>query len=912
MSRELQITAAQEDATQRNDLRGAVYLLSGTVPGRGSVSGLAFRWSTHTFSGALGEYEAYLGPPQRIQRGLEFGLGGSFQDPAVLVPVRNLPFGVSPSLVAAVVDGDYAWEHTEVTLRVGYLKPGQGPEDLAAADWTALVLSGFLGAPRDMGLDGFNMVVYPRGARRSSVLFKLPRLARTNVEYVDGVDEGRASPVWVGRPDSWYPVPFVQLSGISSHHLRGYTVSGYAAGATEIQLRPIGVGLGVDGLNGDGAHNWHVHTRLPLYITSGGTSGQSYDPETNTVTLHLSSSGLAFDVPRGAVVQERNSVDSADFTWLVAGHRLVSGINTVAMPSGTVGWLFPDGTVKPADPTLGTFFLSTGSSARARIFGNPGYGDGVVALLTLDPGLDSDPNVPLYFDPAASGPAEVSQQPEFTSDQFLETDNFPSGGSGTGEALARDGNEDTSTTVDSTNDVVLTFNSAPAPFANGDTTLSIVYIVATVVGTMTVRAGIGGSVIATLTNVSKGQYRFVLPSPENFNADLQFQCGGSDSALLYEAWWHHALATTVASTRTQDTIVAGGGVSGGEVLEYARLVIRLPLSGTINSLVASGLGTDGALVANPWAVADTAALGAGARVPYPSAVMAGLQGYFLGSGEGHLGLLNSGSYQEAHDRFLEEDIRWSFVLDEQPGSWFDLEADLAMQGRFASSYGPSGHELLFLEVDADLAGTSPLREFRMPGVPGANTFQPASPWMERTPASQVQNRVAGRWDPDYTRGGELRQVISGSSADSIATYGLRGAPDLELWAHSPWAGHPAYNASGTVSGLVEFYAARLAEVQTRFQLEAAWPAHGLDRGSVVRLVFPVALSEYRHVVCEVEEVAANPINAERVALSLRTLEAPIAGISPAFTWEDVFLSDSESWTDRIAATDAWSDYWSTP
>jgi hypothetical protein len=112
-----------------------------------------------------------------------------------------------------------------------------------------------------------------------------------------------------------------------------------------------------------------------------------------------------------------------------------------------------------------------------------------------------------------------------------------------------------------------------------------------------------------------------------------------------------------------------------------------------------------------------------------------------------------------------------------------------------------------------------------------------------------------------------------------------------------------------VSGVAQFMADRFAFAQTRFRFRTAWIAHGLDRGSLVRVAYRVGDGLYRNVRCEVEDIGVVPTAADQVDLVCRAVAEPKRGFVAAFTWSDVFAVD-DGWSTRITSTiDRWEQYW---
>lgn len=965
MPRQLELTADQTLASQRHDLRGAIYVLSGTLPGRAAgVADLAFRWSTLTFSGALGDCEAYILKPRDIERGQQFLPGDGSSNRPAHVPLRNLPLGDSPSAVAAIDDGKYSWENATVSLRVGYLKPGQDAEDLAEADWTFLIKEGFFGAPQDVSVDGMVLPVFSRGAKRNQV-FRQPLMPTANeVGACDKKFLGSPLPLLIGKPNGWIRVPGADLG------VRGFLVSGYDAGATQVTFQLITDGQ--DRLNRTTepsdifftANEIHagkaisgnvlmIHRRLPLYQIKGAETVYSQASGTVTVTLE---SGLAADVPRGGFVQEHKSFAYGDdeggpgptlwrdraFTWILTGGR---GFHTVAQDGspdgwsddlkGNMGWLFPDGSIKAAgDDEYGWVIETVSETDRSPLRS--------ITRLKLQQvstsGAYNDPRIPVYFDPNVAGDVSIVDQPQFTSTERADSIlNYPTGGTGTDNANARDGSEETAASLGVGDEITLTFNSAPSPFADDDTTASVLHVVTQ--GNIDFKNNaetvtFGSSNGAGGTNRA---FRFTQGTARDFDETVKCVGAGGSGGSVVEVWWEHSLSKTVTNTRTQDvTLNTAGEVSGlGEVMQYADLVMRVP---STKGNVAGKMRDDTLLgdFDDTWRVEDTedtnseignASGNVGSAsadkhnkyvIPLPTSVMATLQSWFLGPTEGAPGLINSGAYELAQQRFRADDVRLNFYLTGgEFQSWDQVETEVAQQSRSHIYYGPSGHEIVYMETASGFTQSGIVREFRLPGTPGVNTLQ-NGPLLERSTVTEIVNTIQSRFDRDYINGG-LRSEIRRTAADSVALFGERQDPrwaaGLDLWMHAAYEEHPSYLVSGVVSGILNFYVDREKFAKTRFSFNASFPTHGVERGSPVRVVYEVApyafdpFDRYRNVVAEVEEIRNNPLNGELHTLTVRAVELPSLGL-PAITWADLFTLESHIWTDKIGETDTWADRWS--
>ena len=965
--RELQLSQDQLLASQRHDLKAVVYLLSGTLPGRASgVSDLIFRWSTLTFSGALGEYEAYIQKPRGIQRGQQFLPGDGSSNQPAHIPLRNLPLGDSPSVLAAIDDGKYAWENSTASLRVGYLKPGQSAADLAADDWTFLIKEGFLGAPQDVNVDGMILPVFNRGAKRNQV-FSVPLLP--TAEVVGANDKswlGKPIPMIIGKPSGWFRVPGVDLG------VRGFLVSGYAAGTTTISFQLITDGqdrlnrtvVPSDPLftNNSGRINagaalsgnvLMIHRRLPLYQIKGAETVFSQASGTVTVTLE---SGLLVKVPRGGFVQEHKSFAygsdeggpggslwrDREYRWIVCGAH---GLNTQPGDSGppdtwgddlkgNLGWLLPDGSIKQAAiDDYGWVVQIRSESSRS-----PMRFITTLAMVQVDENaIFDDPRIPTYFDPDTAGDVSVSDQPQFTSIERADSlDNYPTGGFGANNALARDGSTNTGASLSLGAVITLSFDSAPSPFANGDTTTSTLHVVTQ--GNIDFKNSSNSILFgqATGTGGTSTEFRFTQSTARNFNEEIRCTGAGGSGGTVLEVWWTHSLSKIVTNTRTQDVTLdtSGDPLGLGEVMEFAELVMRVPstkgnVAGSMFDSLASGF------VDTTWQVEDTVdqnsevgnASGNTVDVvhnvyikAYPTAVMATLQAWFLGPVEGAPGLINSGAYELAQQRYATDDFRLNFYLTgNEFRTWDELERAVAEQSRAHIYYGPSGHEIVSMENASGATASGTVREFRLPGTPGANTVQ-RGPLLERTSLTEIVNTVQSRFDRDNLDG-TLRSEIRVTAQDSVDLFGERQDPrwaaGLNLWMHSSYEEHPTFLVSGVVSGLINFYADRGKFAATRFSFDCSFPTHGVERGSPVCVVYEVAPNaflasdRYRNVVCEVEEIKNSPIAGELHSIVCRAVELPTLGL-PAFTWLDIFTIESSVWTDNVDQGNTWDNLWGVP
>lgn len=973
MSRQLSITGAQREASDRNNLEGVVYLLSGTLTGRNGIPDTPFYWSTREVT-AFGQiFKPYIAAPISVVRamGFEPGAAGSF--PEVRIPVRNLPFGHSESLVAAITDDDFRVENTTATLRVAYLRPGKTTADLVSADYTPLVLSGFLGPPDEITLDGFVLPVFNRGARRNQSLLWpiLPSPETMSGGAIDAADAGTMPPVVVGFPQDWVRVPSYNLG------VRGFTTSGFDAGTTQLIFRSITVGpedltagnipAGLDDVpngsdvqygDGTGRAGLMIHYLYPVYEVVSATFDQGL--KEFTITL---ASGLAADVPRGAFVQQWGpgfnptlgttgagsanylQSDSECYNWAFGSEvgTIVSGVR--------FGWLFEDGEVRPFANGLETIdgidydTVTTPWVVRLRPatlnlseVGGRGLGmlSGGVPIpyaagaVAMERGTRRNPIAPCYFDPLVGAAAEIATQPEFEQEQTaFGVINRPTGGSDAGSgsgtnADARDGSWATNVLVETGHSITLTFNPATAPFVDGDTTVSVLHIVA--------RASTGAGVDVTdgvantyftipggLGTAEPAEFTVQLVFPANFNQELHFVSNSGGAARVVEAWWEHTLSATVAAVRTQDVSLVSALSPVGPELKYAELVVNLGTAGGVlhYSAFSGGTGVFPIQASGEFREVELiSGLGPsdGIQIPYPSAVFLGLH-MLLGVTEGDVSTINYDAYRAAHAKYVADNIRLGFVWTEgrRPSTWSDLENEIAMQSRSFAFYGPSGHELLYLESASGFDALPTIQSFRLPGTPGTNVFPTGQPLLQRTLTTELVNVFDLRWDQDLLTG-DFRRSVRASNAESVEDIGQRLSDrgDAAFYAHTPWEGNANFTVAETVSGIAQFYADRQAFTATRFTFSTAWIAHGLDRGSLIRVTYPVSQKpdSFRNVRCEVESIEVEPLNGDRFTVVARSIEKPQKGIDPNYTWADVFDA-GDAWTTQILQDyDTWSDYWS--
>jgi hypothetical protein len=314
------------------------------------------------------------------------------------------------------------------------------------------------------------------------------------------------------------------------------------------------------------------------------------------------------------------------------------------------------------------------------------------------------------------------------------------------------------------------------------------------------------------------------------------------------------------------------------------------------------------------------------QVPRPTNVMAHLQSHFLNAEFGSIHDINIDSYNVAAAKFAEHDIRLGFVITKKLNSWTELERDIALQTRSRMFYGPSGHEIVVMDDPVTFAASGAVQEFNLPGTPAANCVQ-QGPMMERTRVDEVVNTLRAEFDEDYlnTDGNAMRGEATAQNDNSVEMFGVRRplshpGGTYSFWAHSHFKSHPTYNATTSVSGILQHYADRAAFASTRFNFETAWIAHGVERGSPVRVRYRVARGErgevpdttlFRNVMAEVEEIRVSPINGERFSVRCRAVTTPTVGLEPLiYTWAELFYTETQDWADRLDVGDDWTTEWS--
>jgi hypothetical protein len=942
------LTSGQQTATQRHALAGVVYLLSGTL---GSISGssaaTAFKWSNRTFSGALGEFEEYLTLPQTIERALGPNLG----DPAPIHPirigVRNKLWKDGRPLLAHLVDGTFTWEGSRADLRVAYLQPGQDPSELVSGDFTPLVSGGRLGSPQDVSLDAMTLVLNPPQEKLVG-LVKLPRAQVSGASgtsmrcnfLLDPRDEGKPVPIVVGAPYQWMPT--LRVGGAAW----GYLVSGHASGATTVRIGNL-----VRNRPTAQQNSWKatlagnevaVYRNYALNCTAAAFAGDDNE------YIDLTVDALPWDVPAGGVVQGFGG----------AAHIACSNPweDTGAIEAA---WLTADGRIIPTDPDLswetlqspsGPYYGVGTSLNCGNINGNFSRGIRTHWLVEKEVQVSGT---------TISG-AAVTQQPAFTQSKSATFKNYPTGGSSDGSGpnttngansesdafSARDGEDGTWHAISGSNgasDVcTLTFPSVStfdSDFLDSDTTKSYLYVQCS------------GNYITTSGRVTAGDFDQYFAVPYGLLATFRFDCsadnvdfdqsvtlrvhedGVTDRFLrICEVWWEHTLQTTVSSALTVSAAVAGGSGSvpaqtlPDRIVGDSRLVWR-PKKCSGNAIPKyADLGTKNItqvqLASNPWSYIDPNA--PGAHVPTVPAVYASLLGMLFNRvvASGHIA---SGTYDAASGDLASavpghvEPFRCNFAIVED-FDWDTFQSALAFQMRCHAFEGVSGHELHFLDTASGYDAGSAEYTFKLPGVPDSNCVQAGPVLLERLPAAELWNTLEVDYERAYvgTNAGRYTQRQKVTNAASISGIGEKyhpgGVQEFFAWGQTLKPDDTYWSALSGVSGVAQWWVDRQAPGGLRFVFDTGWVAYGLDRGSIVRVAFPVGFDLYRNVLCEVEDIQFSPINAERVTLTCRSVGAVQEGIDPDdadAVWTDEFITDAQTWGSVFGPADVWTDDFET-
>lgn len=926
---DLTLTDAQTRAAQRRAVGGAVYLLSGTVPSRVSgVADLDFRWATRSFEGgptAGEQWERFLVDPRSITREVPFRPGEQTPLFSYDIPVRNVPLLGRDTTLAVLVDGTFAFEGAKASLYVGYLNPGQRPEDLAPGDWTLLRQRGEFGAPTSIDVDGFVLPLNsPEISRRKR--FNLREATKEDFPNIDPADIGKVIPVGCGRPNGWVRALRTNAGWY------GTLTSTTSPSDTEIEITDEGFDIDAFGQGPVIPSNFYLYRSDTIIKALSGTR-----LDNGLIRLHLAS-GVGAEIPNGAVAQEKRGV----YRFAAANH--------FALP-WEVALELNDGRVIPIDltGTTQTFFTNDDKAL--------GYDDaGSFEQRRTDIIID-DILQPPVFVPAINAPAsgvavtkeDVSQQPEFNSTSTVQATkvNVPTGPAFAFAAF--DGSTDTGYFIStgSPNQVTFTFGTLGlGEFSINDTIKSTILLTAAVGGispSIVVEAP-AGSVRFNLTSATGGPttYRLVLNTTVAYNASIRF-AAASGNITIYEVAWEHELEGEIDLNRSTDTEidveVAGSGGDDGLIMEPIRAVVYKANFAAGGSPIGANVGTSsqdkgplGGLVAGPGFVEQNGISDDGAEDwVTPARVFADLQRFLIEDNDGKSSLdrtnysefVNVASYEAAHERYKALGIEFSFVLD-KPVAWEDLEEQLALQCRSHAFYGPQGHELVVLEDAATLAEVTPSQVFVLPGVEGTNVAPSSSALLARTGVSDIFNTAKAYYDRNWLAQPRLEineqyfAFTKASNAESVGLFGALNDGDgfYPLWALAQDRRHneasagtlTTFDMAAVVSGLLQFYVDRFAFAVTRFTFDTGGIAHGIGPGSVAQVRFAVSRLDTRTVVGEVESIKVSPIDGNTFQLVIRSVATPAAGSEPLFTWADAFGA-GEKWVDIFSAMQRWSQIW---
>ncbi len=930
----LDITSGQEDATRRRTLYGAVYALSGTLLSR--VNGLPdapIRWATRSFSGGpSGDlYEEYIALPDGIEEELPFKLGDFSPQHPIDIPIRNLPFRFSDSLLAAIVDEEYAWEGSEATLYVGYLKPEQRPEDLAPSDWTSIRKLGQFGSPQNVQQDGFRLPLFSRDSLRRQTL-NFWKATKDVWPNLDPLDEGRVVPVIIGAPDSW--VRSIRSNAGVYGLTTGSTTSGTTSG---LEIQSSFTAAQLSGLSG---RQVYVHRLDKLRTVAQVVT----DTNAGGVATLFFSANLDFNIPQGALVQERLPYYEFVLCAQTLPNQSLSALSGIYDPSATVSYAFEtiDGRVIPFTDLLISginefmFFgvyehfeapfsrdvLTAGSGVyfafRLYDFNETPIGITVPAL------------VPRLNLPPTGGDVDITidTQPEFTpSVNVIQAtkQNFPTGPGGASAAF--DGSENTGFSLGAFGSVTFTFPSVPGgTFDNNDTIRSILKV--TSQGDILFFSGV--TEFFHPTSASKDSYTILQATPRAFNQSITATAQTAGGGIVYEISWEHELETDLTIDRSTD-VAASGGVITPEDIGFD----MVPIKGVLCKLASSFAGED-SFAQSPWRGGTLTGIlqPSYSRRCLPTSVFANLQkkyledgGNFSATSGDYTAFIDAASYDQAEAEYVSRNIRLNFAITE-PLEWPDLERELAKQSRSHAFYGPNGHQLIVIPDTSEAEQATEEAYFRLPGTPNPNVTQPTgSPLIERTSPSDIINVTEVHWGRQYhipTQRADASErylfLINGEHAGSRAIFGDRYDTDgpIEAWAISniltlATSLSPTYSGEEHAQDLADFIADRQAFARTRFSFETAWQDFGLTQGSVIRVAFAAAPNVFRNVACEVEDIRVSPINSERRVITARSIGAPQRGLVPALIWTDLFTETDDTWAERFTnIRDRWQQYFGVP
>ncbi len=906
----LTIDESQTQATQRQDLRGVIYALSGTILSRVTgVPDAEVRWSTRNIlpeNGPLGptdgqNWEPYILLPAFLEDELGNGRG---QPPALRpypMSVRNLAFQHKESILAALVDDDYTWEGSNASLWVTYLKPGQEPTDLVSGDWTPLRLRGILGAPSDMRQDAVTLPLFNRDLRRRDKL-NLRRATREDFPNIFPDDEGRIIPVVVGKPDTRARTLRTD-AGIFGRAAEALTVDD-ARQTIEVERGSFTDDQWQTAVLGGAT--FVLHDSDVELVFDGIDLGTGAGTADGNVTLKVNfPKVISGAIPRGGLIHEKRS----EYSFTVANQGITSGLaGSDQMDQYSLAFELFDGSVvsESAVVLAGRWDIrdvadSKGiNGARTEVFT-----DELPAVIVFDGSQGVSGTVSVTQD-------DVTQQPEFSTsstENATGLKNFGTGAAGTAGVTnptnAIDGNQDNGAGVPNGDTLSVTFNSAPGNFDDDDTVASTLWVIAT--GNFLFRAGSTGPTLGTLTGASKGQYRFTQSTARDFNQTVQAVGQSPTGGSVYDLYWEHDLSTTVTLTRTQDT----------EIL--VDITTDLPDLTTQIEPIRSVLwqpsdfqGLFGKVAGNPWRD--------GTKVGWVQPIVAQLADI-------QRWLLEDESPQYARyidvESYNSADIRYgpgvgnlavsglSFVLQDQI-SWPQLEAQLGEQLMAHVYYGPRGHTLVPILLPEQYQELGGVQDFRLPGVPGSNaSVSRGSPLMERGGLGNVVNNAKLLWQRDWLQTNQpesYQRTTFSQASGSVDVYGEKVEDPRLFYAFTTEGlGHETYMDAAAL-----LYSNRDAFGVTRFTFETGHRAYPRTQGDIIRIVFAVDENVFRNVLCEVESLRNSPINGEHRIISCRTVAAPVKGLTFGEIWTDIFTQDADTWTDRITGVfDRWEQYWGT-
>lgn len=885
----LDLTSAQLNAAHRRDVYGVVYALTGTL--QSLVSGIpdvTFYWSTKELAsggpvaGYSDGWEPYLALPQEITEELPMMPGEVPPLHNIDILVRNLPFQTCESVLTAITDGMWQWEGTDATLYAAYQRRGQTAAEIPQGDWFILRKKGQLGGPQNVGMDGFTSPLASREQVRRQQI-EVREVTSGDFPDADPREYGKVIATVYGAPDSWVRARRTDAG------IFGLVTDSVVSGEQDYVWVSNDAGFDMSGLVGKEVYLHRADHILTVDHIGGSDESLAAVYFTETIDVNI---------PQGAVLQERKT---GDYSFALLNQKGNNGIN---LNVRVVGFELLDGRIIPLDVSSWSFNCVSDANGKG-LLGSPSLNPSRIDIKILD-AVQPPVIIPRLNLPSDSG-AEVIQQPEttvtqqptFETDQTMEAtkDNWPTGPGAAGAAY--DGNNNTSYGIAQGDSVTFTFPGVTGGFDNDDTTVSTLTF--TSAGAFTVTDGLLET-YATVTG-AKGTYTIHLGSPAAFNQSVKF-IGGLYGGQVYEVQWTHELSKAISINQinstmvdTSDVVVAGTGEIGYDMLPVKGLVAKVDSAhGTYRSKA------------------------------LPNRVFEDVQMRFLGESLSEQSAWeNETTYSSAQARYLAEGLALHFVIDRQ-FSWSELEADLALASRSYAYYGPSGHELHYIEGPDTLAAIAPIASFRLPGCPNPNAVQsPDSPMMERTPLSQLLNTVRIYHTRNWLmpRSADLEEkydsFTEASSDEALARFGRRIDGDTPVlawpisrganWSPPSGWGPSGYSGGTHAAAIAQFLADRYASGATRFTFDTAGEVVGVQRSDIVNVAYAVAAGVYRNVPCEVEMVKQLPNDVNKYTITCRSIGTPQKGLTPNYIWADLFTSTADSWTDRITGVyDRWEQY----